>query len=192
MKTRSKHFLNLATLCLALLGTTLLMGQPVKAEVEDGENSQRLVKQSDDDPFGKGKKDGIAVGYKDGKKAGEAGGSSSPQVDAAPDVNPYEQDAVKGQSYKFGYRDGYVIGYYQGLNEVNSRAEKGSTGDSQTEESNDGSEGTQNNKGGSTDNSQTEESNDGSEGTQDQDKPVSDLISIVGGLLAFVLSWFGF
>ncbi|ACI60683.1 hypothetical protein JavanS529_0001 [Streptococcus satellite phage Javan529] len=32
MKTKSKRFLNLATLCLALLGTTLLMGHPVKAE----------------------------------------------------------------------------------------------------------------------------------------------------------------
>ncbi|HEP1726115.1 hypothetical protein [Streptococcus pyogenes] len=32
MKTKSKRFLNLATLCLALLGTTLLMGRPVKAE----------------------------------------------------------------------------------------------------------------------------------------------------------------
>ncbi|HES6778377.1 TPA: hypothetical protein VO310_000451 [Streptococcus pyogenes] len=31
MKTKSKRFLNLATLCLALLGTTLLMTQPVKA-----------------------------------------------------------------------------------------------------------------------------------------------------------------
>ncbi|HHJ7237796.1 TPA: hypothetical protein ACQM8Z_000580 [Streptococcus pyogenes] len=30
--TRSKRFLNLATLCLALLGTTLLTTQPVKAE----------------------------------------------------------------------------------------------------------------------------------------------------------------
>ncbi|HEQ5503775.1 TPA: hypothetical protein VHD08_001800, partial [Streptococcus pyogenes] len=34
MKTKSKRFLNLATLCLALLGTTLLMEQPVKAEVQ--------------------------------------------------------------------------------------------------------------------------------------------------------------
>ncbi|VHD33555.1 Uncharacterised protein [Streptococcus pyogenes] len=32
MKTKSKRFLNLATLCLALLSTTLLTTQPVKAE----------------------------------------------------------------------------------------------------------------------------------------------------------------
>ncbi|HEP6531799.1 TPA: hypothetical protein VC886_001539 [Streptococcus pyogenes] len=33
MKTKkSKRFLNLATLCLALLGTTLLMAQPANAE----------------------------------------------------------------------------------------------------------------------------------------------------------------
>ncbi|SUO45749.1 hypothetical membrane associated protein [Streptococcus pyogenes] len=30
MKTKSKRFLNLATLCLALLGTALLMGRPRK------------------------------------------------------------------------------------------------------------------------------------------------------------------
>ncbi|HHD5969239.1 TPA: hypothetical protein ACNY5E_000646 [Streptococcus pyogenes] len=39
MKTKSKRFLNLATLCLALLGTTLLMGRPVKAEVVSRDNS---------------------------------------------------------------------------------------------------------------------------------------------------------
>ncbi|HER5557402.1 hypothetical membrane associated protein [Streptococcus pyogenes] len=32
MKTKSKRFLKLATLCLALLSTTLLTTQPVKAE----------------------------------------------------------------------------------------------------------------------------------------------------------------
>ncbi|HHS4241912.1 TPA: hypothetical protein ACTLKE_001012 [Streptococcus pyogenes] len=32
MKTKSKRFLNLAPLCLALLSTTLLTTQPVKAE----------------------------------------------------------------------------------------------------------------------------------------------------------------
>ncbi|HGH9922698.1 TPA: hypothetical protein ACJPGS_001000 [Streptococcus pyogenes] len=42
MKTKSKRFLNLATLYLALLGTTLLMGRPVNADNADMEVSQKF------------------------------------------------------------------------------------------------------------------------------------------------------
>ncbi|VHM38841.1 hypothetical protein [Streptococcus pyogenes] len=48
MKTRSKRFLNLATLCLALLGTTLLMAQPVKAEGESPDSSTLLMSAGDE------------------------------------------------------------------------------------------------------------------------------------------------
>ncbi|HHJ0088361.1 TPA: hypothetical protein ACQD5C_000223 [Streptococcus pyogenes] len=44
MKTKSKRFLNLVTLCLALLGTTLLMGRPVKAE-EDSDIKKEYMKR---------------------------------------------------------------------------------------------------------------------------------------------------
>ncbi|HGM9000959.1 TPA: hypothetical protein ACKQOX_000459 [Streptococcus pyogenes] len=46
MKTKSKRFLNLATLCLALLGTTLLMARPVKAEVSRSEGAERTEQQN--------------------------------------------------------------------------------------------------------------------------------------------------
>ncbi|HGK8122455.1 TPA: hypothetical protein ACJ7B5_001070, partial [Streptococcus pyogenes] len=49
MKTKSKRFLNLATLCLALLGTTLLMTRPVKAEVVLAEGTQRTAENAEDD-----------------------------------------------------------------------------------------------------------------------------------------------
>ncbi|HEP2964787.1 TPA: hypothetical protein VCJ38_000813 [Streptococcus pyogenes] len=50
MKTRPKRFLNLATLSLALLGTTLLMAQPVKAD-NDTRESQERVDQRIEDPY---------------------------------------------------------------------------------------------------------------------------------------------
>ncbi|HEP4818970.1 TPA: hypothetical protein VCV81_001409 [Streptococcus pyogenes] len=54
MKTRPKRFLNLATLSLALLGTTLLMAQPVKAD-NDTRESQERVDQRIEDPYDDGK-----------------------------------------------------------------------------------------------------------------------------------------
>ncbi|MGS7227693.1 hypothetical protein ACEN46_00975 [Streptococcus pyogenes] len=54
MKTKSKRFLNLATLCLALLGTTLLMGRPVNADtVKQGEGSDKSKVQQQS-PYEKG------------------------------------------------------------------------------------------------------------------------------------------
>ncbi|VHC81512.1 Uncharacterised protein [Streptococcus pyogenes] len=132
MKTRSKRFLNLATLCLALLGTTLLMGQPVKAsESTDGDavlmNSsggegseqdynireqyrQNLGLPEDQfeefikEPYDEGRLAGYIHGYKDGQKL-EAQGS--PTVD-----KPYQGDRQDG--YGDGYNDGYTSGYQAG------------------------------------------------------------------------------
>ncbi|HFN2786403.1 TPA: hypothetical protein ACHDB9_000240 [Streptococcus pyogenes] len=53
MKTKSKRFLNLATLCLALLGTTLLMARPVKAEVIPVTETEGVQKQQTEDTFKK-------------------------------------------------------------------------------------------------------------------------------------------
>ncbi|MEY1913124.1 hypothetical protein AB7826_03220 [Streptococcus pyogenes] len=52
MKTKSKRFLNLATLCLALLGTTLLMGRPVKAEVVSRDNSTEQTEYNEKTLYG--------------------------------------------------------------------------------------------------------------------------------------------
>lgn len=85
MKTRSKRFLNLATLCLALLGTTVLMGRPVKAEgsvvsdnssgstssLVDGNERDKIGRQYESGdltlPYNKGRYDGYIDGYEDGK-----------------------------------------------------------------------------------------------------------------------------
>ncbi|MGS7042632.1 hypothetical protein ACEN7R_04705 [Streptococcus pyogenes] len=128
MKTKSKRFLNLATLCLALLGTTLLMGQPVKAEgtliqsASDGavdransdnnseqdnirrEYMSRLgLSQSDIEqyPYDKGRLEGYIVGYRDGMKSGA---TETPSVsESAPE----------------GYNDGYTEGYSRSWHETN-------------------------------------------------------------------------
>ncbi|AIG49969.1 hypothetical protein STAB901_01990 [Streptococcus pyogenes STAB901] len=65
MKTKSKRFLNLATLCLALLGTTLLMARPVKAE---GPERDRVEDQERENPYQKGLRDGNKAGYEQGKQ----------------------------------------------------------------------------------------------------------------------------
>ncbi|HHZ1260592.1 TPA: hypothetical protein ACWABO_000087 [Streptococcus pyogenes] len=94
MKTKSKRFSNLATLCLALLGTTLLTTQPVKAEgvpassdsgeqlgspaLTENQRERKLIeeqyfgkwagKEDLHDPYYKGKLDGYIAGYEDGRK----------------------------------------------------------------------------------------------------------------------------
>ncbi|HER1696695.1 TPA: hypothetical protein VOU70_001667 [Streptococcus pyogenes] len=128
MKTKSKRFLNLATLCLALLGTTLLMAHPVKAEVEGNSDESSLYISNNDgggegdddlrerylterdlttdhlkDEYYQGGLDGYKDGYKDGSK------SDAPRQ---PKDNPYEGE--KGGNYKTGYNDSYGSGYHYG------------------------------------------------------------------------------
>ncbi|HEQ8696271.1 TPA: hypothetical protein ACJPEX_001530 [Streptococcus pyogenes] len=119
MKTRSKRFLNLATLCLALLGTTLLMGRPVKAEVVSTRETQQTGENAEDDNIkkdylnrigldnlddleqpGKDRFQGYLDGYKEGLK-----GSNRP--DAIPIPNSFTGD--EGE-----YRDGYEEGFGEG------------------------------------------------------------------------------
>ncbi|HHJ9876967.1 hypothetical protein [Streptococcus pyogenes] len=91
MKTKSKRFLNLATLCLALLGTTLLMEQPVKAQTSTVRSSVRGSKDYQRD-------------YEEGLKAGK----EAARKKSAPE-SPTGTDR-----YKPGYADGYSEGYYYG------------------------------------------------------------------------------
>ncbi|HEP6115140.1 TPA: hypothetical protein VLM34_000740 [Streptococcus pyogenes] len=137
MKTKSKRFLNLATLCLALLGTTLLMGQPVKAseQTDDdavlmnssgGEGSEQDnyireqyrsslgLSQEDFDelnsqPYYEGRLSGYIHGYKDGQRLGA---SSSPTDD-----KPYK--GSRNDDYKTGFNDGYGSGYHDGWEQTN-------------------------------------------------------------------------
>ncbi|QCK24825.1 Uncharacterised protein [Streptococcus pyogenes] len=170
MKTKSKRFLNLATLCLALLGTTLLMARPVKASGgnELSSRSGQAITYNYEEEFEKGKK----AGYLAGKRPGAPG---DPAED--PEKDPkYKPDS---ENYNDGYTDGYENGYSMGWHETNDSG-------------NSHNEGPQ--RSGSTQDKDTEESNDSSDGTpdQDQDKTVSDVINIIEELLTLVLSWFGF
>ncbi|TYL04475.1 hypothetical protein E0F73_10805, partial [Streptococcus dysgalactiae] len=63
------RFLKLATLSLALLGTTLLMAQPVKAD-NDTRESQERVDQRIEDPYDDGKNAGRQADYASGNHKG--------------------------------------------------------------------------------------------------------------------------
>ncbi|VGQ33668.1 Uncharacterised protein [Streptococcus pyogenes] len=114
MKTKSKRFLKLATLCLALLGTTLLMGRPVKAEgvyaqPQSSERSTSVNGPSEDSSSeemkrAKDRKCGYDEGYEQGQE------SDNRKVDRKSIVVPYyveDQD-----EYKDGYEQGFEAGWY--------------------------------------------------------------------------------
>ncbi|HER6086432.1 hypothetical protein ACEN7M_00735 [Streptococcus pyogenes] len=140
MKTKSKRFLNLATLCLALLGTTLLTGQPVKAEggdnslvevsgngstdgrlpssehrVDESSESEQIKKEAE--AYQKGRDDGEEAGYQEGKK------EDSPRVplndSPRPSSTPYDQNPTLQAEYGNGYSDAYLLGYNRGWEETN-------------------------------------------------------------------------
>ncbi|HEP2324036.1 hypothetical membrane associated protein [Streptococcus pyogenes] len=118
MKTKSKRFLNLATLCLALLGTTLLMTRPVKAEVtvSEGESASHqttkstslgnLFLSSEGGENGRYDYDfwhrlGYSEGYEKGKE------SDGPGID---NIDVPENVLDKG-AYKDGYEGGHEAGW---------------------------------------------------------------------------------
>ncbi|WP_186433267.1 hypothetical protein [Streptococcus pyogenes] len=108
MKTRSKRFLNLATLCLALLGTALLMAHPVKAEVMSKEEYMTRFELGDlgDDSALEARYKGYLEGYEKGFN-----GDDMPKrtgIEVSEGVQP---------SYGDDYRDGYEEGYGQGRHE---------------------------------------------------------------------------
>ncbi|HEP6064562.1 hypothetical protein [Streptococcus pyogenes] len=118
MKTRPKRFLNLATLSLALLGTTLLMAQPVKAEITltEGESishqptqptslSQLFLGSESGENSTYGHSFWRRLGYNDGYKKGKE--SNSPGIG---DINvpDYVSDE---EAYKVGYEGGHEAGW---------------------------------------------------------------------------------
>ncbi|HHK1223815.1 TPA: hypothetical protein ACQOCV_001620, partial [Streptococcus pyogenes] len=151
---------------------TLLMAHPIKAEVvtqtTEGVQQEENKKEEYMKRMGITDSDLEPGGYFDKRVKGYLEGYADGQKKNArkPDSNSYGPNFG---AYD-GYRDGYDQGYDEGWRKANE------AGGSHNEESND--------------DSQTEESNDGSEGTQDQDKPVSDLLSVIGNLITFVLNWF--
>ncbi|QCK28283.1 hypothetical protein [Streptococcus pyogenes] len=120
MKTKSKRFLNLATLCLALLGTTLLMTRPVKAEIvvthQQSSDSSTLVNSSDEDGSSErteqagydGKRDrkrGYGDGYEFGRKS-----DNRDDLDITKILIP--QDIIDTDEYKDGYEEGFGAGWH--------------------------------------------------------------------------------
>ncbi|HEQ3711781.1 TPA: hypothetical protein ACKRBA_000187 [Streptococcus pyogenes] len=110
MKTKSKRFLNLATLCLALLGTTLLMAQPVKAE-RAGESTFLVLNSDEDERLFREKLDkvhqmGEDAGYKDGK-------SGNPKKDRLSETVPSGIDESMSDDYWDSYENFYSMGYKQ-------------------------------------------------------------------------------
>ncbi|HFD5537183.1 TPA: hypothetical protein ACF418_001561 [Streptococcus pyogenes] len=128
MKTKkSKRFLNLATLCLALLGTTLLMEQSAEAEViliprpdwtSRGSDS-RAKSQAENDPHQRGR----VEGYQAGLEAAKKGGNSTISPGDVP--KPYGSDEQKNGSYKSGYTDMYRHGYSAGQHSLEGRGNEG-------------------------------------------------------------------
>ncbi|HEP1423775.1 TPA: hypothetical protein VOW21_001458 [Streptococcus pyogenes] len=130
MKTRSKRFLNLATLCLALLGTALLMGRPVNAEVGrtplveevsgNGSTDGELTQERNDgaEAYQKGRDAGEGAGYQDGKNENAP---RVPEIDnPRPSSTPYDHDQnpILKAEYGNGYSDAYLSGYNRGWGET--------------------------------------------------------------------------
>ncbi|HEP1338634.1 TPA: hypothetical protein VB390_000507 [Streptococcus pyogenes] len=133
MKTKSKRFLNLATLCLALLGTTLLMARPVKAEVvmtqspagdsqaseKNSEQQKDIIKKRYMDQTGissedleqqheKNRFEGYFNGYNDGLS-----GLERPERDNI----KVPSDCSDGHG-DVEYKDGYQGGFEEGMREA--------------------------------------------------------------------------
>ncbi|VHD43043.1 FliH/SctL family protein [Streptococcus pyogenes] len=110
MKTKSKRFLNLATLCLALLGTTLLMAHPVQAEViskRDYMTRFGLGDLEDDSANYPSNLEARYKGYLEGYKKGLEGDDipERPKIQVPKDVQPSDHG---------DYRDGYEEGFGEG------------------------------------------------------------------------------
>ncbi|HEP2341773.1 TPA: hypothetical protein VG339_001294 [Streptococcus pyogenes] len=168
MKTKSKRFVNIATLCLALLGTTLLMEQPVKAY---GRQDESALQQTDYDQE-------VDRGYREGYLAG-----SRPDAPKNPKRTlEYDPDSTDPHN---GYNDGYGSGYSAGWRTTHGNSESQgedteSSVDSQRKESQDTE---------SSVDSQRKESQDEERETKDL-SPLDILYGVFGTVLDFVLSWF--
>ncbi|HEQ2372574.1 TPA: hypothetical protein ACQOLV_000312 [Streptococcus pyogenes] len=122
MKTKSKRFLNLATLCLALLGTTLLTTEPVKAEVVmtqrsagDSKKPENGEQQDQDRVQDRGDnvtKEDWDRGYDDGYKKGEESNTREELDRRTFDSFP---EGISDQGdYLDGYEGGYEAGWRKG------------------------------------------------------------------------------
>ncbi|HER9856762.1 TPA: hypothetical protein VM741_000482 [Streptococcus pyogenes] len=163
MKTKSKRFLNLAPLCLALLGTTLLMEQPVKADGSESRSEEQVTERRQSGTYGRGYSEDYRKGYNEGYAEGFK--KDIPQY-------PEDNENVKNNKYytpdsRRGpydpYSDGFDLGYSDGWRKANDG------GNSHHEESQDREKAQDKNKGESTGDSHHPESQD-REKAQDKNK----------------------
>ncbi|VHM54101.1 Uncharacterised protein [Streptococcus pyogenes] len=126
MKTKSKRFLNLATLCLALLSTTLLTTQPVKAEgvlrdpqPVNQDSGQRGSRESQQEGVGSSYSDNGEERQKQAYQAGwDAGllagkGAEQPNVE----IENIPPSAYDNTYFDGDYKDGYQGGHRKGWDE---------------------------------------------------------------------------
>ncbi|SQG39008.1 hypothetical membrane associated protein [Streptococcus pyogenes] len=203
MKTKSKRFLNLATLCLALLGTTLLTTQPVKAEGVDNSSDQAKFQGT---PYDLGVRNGYRKGLEDGKVAGKQTGTTPepPQGSDSPETNPYT-DAAQNSRYTRAYKEWYLHGYRAGWHEAHethnqisergteneisdaSHENEGRPGDPDASQDREHQTGDPSNREGATQDRghQTDESSDGEGATHGEE--IGDIIL---GIVTEFVSWF--
>ncbi|HFX5146684.1 TPA: hypothetical protein ACIEVS_000967 [Streptococcus pyogenes] len=200
MKTKSKRFLNLATLCLALLGTTLLMTRPVKAEVSLVRGTQQTVENAEDsdakiekeylERYGLNKLEGQYYidrfrGYLNGHKDGLKG-SKRPKPGDIPIPSDFQGDR---QDYKDGYEEGFAEGRYK-RRPLETEAED----DSQEEEGRQEGRQEGSQEGSQTpEDSQRSEERQGESGNQQGDMLTPIVDAIVDAIFEawdYVLSWF--
>ncbi|HHJ7292187.1 TPA: hypothetical protein ACQM6U_000572 [Streptococcus pyogenes] len=202
MKTKkSKRFLNLATLCLALLGTTLLMGRPVKAEVISKREYMTRYWEGGSDKYPaylEARYKGYVEGYNEGLE-----GQDRPERDNI---------KVPGDvqlSYDTDYRDGYEEGFGEGhhkhdplkteAEEDSQRSEERQEGretpeDSQRSEER--QEGREEGRETPEDSQRSEERQEGREEESDNQQgdmltPIVDaIVDAIVGAWGYVLSWF--
>ncbi|MGS7081242.1 hypothetical protein ACEN6N_00945 [Streptococcus pyogenes] len=126
MKTKSKRFVNLATLCLALLGTTLLMEQSAEAEViliprYDWSSRGSKSQAKEDSPHQRGRVDG----HKAGLEAAKRNGDPTISPDAVPKLYGSDEE---NRSYRSGYVDMYRHGYLEGRHALEGNAGRENAG----------------------------------------------------------------
>ncbi|HES9188723.1 hypothetical protein [Streptococcus pyogenes] len=182
MKTKSKRFLNLATLCLALLGTTLLMARPVKAEVVKTDAStisgSGEGEESDKYWWNRGHTDG----YKEGEK-------SEIRKDLDRKTFSNFPEGLKDDDYenRGEYMDGYETGYSEGWHSKHGYdgSNDGDTDSNQTQHSQEEKE--------SGDPSQGDRGRQGSVDSSSQQEDTDIISPIVDTVLQAVLDvWSGF
>ncbi|HER6426927.1 hypothetical protein [Streptococcus pyogenes] len=193
MKTKSKRFLNLATLCLALLGTALLMEQSAEAEViliprpdwtSRGSGSQaksQAKSQAEDDPHQRGRVDG----HKAGLEAAKTGGNPTISPDAVPKL--YGTNEEKNRSYRLGYTDMYRHGYFEGQHALEGNAGRENAGRENAGRENAGRENAgRENEEATTDDSSVEESGSSSI----IDEVIEVIYEAVSTIWSYLRGWF--